>query len=743
MKDAQKPDHVSLTTIVNRLREGQYVIPDFQREFEWKPWDIRELMRSIFLDYYIGSLLLWKGTPESFEALACESLYGFRGERHDTRYIVLDGQQRLTAMYYAFLAPDVPAPSRQNRFLYFIRVDNFMDEVYEEAFDYDWTRRGVSLLANETAQFENHMFPLAVVGKAGSAFAFWVRDYEQHWQRREAEARDRGDVTTARAAGRHAMNAHEFGKHLEGISQQYQISYIELDQNIEIEKVCDIFTQINSRGIRLDVFDLINALLKPKGLQLKHLWRDAAPKLDFVDTERMNVYILQVMSILSQAYCSPKYLYYLLPGQEKKVRESDGSLRAETLVPDIDAFKQRWHEAVDALVRTIDCLRHPQMYGAISSHYLPYVSILPAFAASLASIRALPADRQLDANRKLQHWYWASVFMNRYSGAVESTSARDFLDLKSWFLDDKAEPSFIDDLKTRFRNLDMRRETKRGTSVYNGIFNLLVLNGARDWTSGAVPQYGDLGDHHIVPKSWANGRTLGTSIDTILNRTPLTTDTARKVINDWLPNKYLPELVAASGEATVRATLETHFISPAAFDILLRNPFEAPDFEAFVAERQRTFREAIEYLLVKDRLDLAPPLRELNARIEVIELALRTLICNALAGDPAQLPPHVRTKVEERVQADLKRNPGLDVGHYETLDGKLEYADLRELQDTLVNKALWPHFADRFANKELLVNRFGQLAGLRNAIRHSRQVDEVTRMDGEAAVLWFEQVLAT
>ena len=262
MKDAQKPDHVSLTTIVNRLREGQYVIPDFQREFEWKPWDIRELMRSIFLDYYIGSLLLWKGTRESFEALACEPLYGYRGDE-DRRHIVLDGQQRLTAMYYAFLAPDVPAPGRQNRFLYFIRVDRFMDEVYEEAFDYDWTRRGVSLLEDETAQFENHIFPLAVMGNGGSAFAFWVRDYELYWQRREAEDSKAGDAPAARVAARHAKNAHEFSKHLEGISQQYQISYIELDQDIEIEKVCDIFTQINSRGIRLDVFDLINALLKP------------------------------------------------------------------------------------------------------------------------------------------------------------------------------------------------------------------------------------------------------------------------------------------------------------------------------------------------------------------------------------------------------------------------------------------------------------------------------------------------
>ena len=147
MRDAQKPDHVSLTTLIARLREGRYVIPDFQREFEWKPWDIRELMRSIFLDYYIGSLLLWKGKSESFDALACEPLYGFEGKGEPT-HIVLDGQQRLTAMYYAFMAPDISAPARQNRFLYFIRVDQFMEEVYDQAFDYDWTRRGVNLLGS-------------------------------------------------------------------------------------------------------------------------------------------------------------------------------------------------------------------------------------------------------------------------------------------------------------------------------------------------------------------------------------------------------------------------------------------------------------------------------------------------------------------------------------------------------------------------------------------------------------------
>jgi hypothetical protein len=739
MKDAQKPDHVSLTTLIGRLKEGKFVIPDFQREFEWKPWDIRDLIRSIFLDYYIGSLLLWKGKPENFSALVCEPLYGYHGSGEPV-HIVLDGQQRLTAMHYVFLAPNTNLPNRSNRYLYFIRVDRFMEESYDDAFEYEWTSRGVNLLASQEEQFESHIFPVSIIGEDGWALPNWVQGYESHWRAKATEARDLQNEVAAQQAEQNALNAHAFGEHLRAITQQYQIAYIELDRDLEIDKVCDIFTQINSKGIRLDVFDLINALLKPKGLQLKQLWRDAKPRLEFVESERMNVYLLQVMSILCQGYCSPKYLYFLLPGQEKTVRDRDGSFRKEVLVPDIADFERRWHESVDAIERAISLLRHPQEFGAISSNYLPYVSILPAFSALQSTIRDLPAAQQLDAQRKLRHWYWASVFNNRYSGSVESTSARDYLDVKAWFEDDAFEPSLIAEFRAHFRTLDLRKENKRGTSVYNGIFNLLVLRGARDWMTGNVPQYGDLDDHHIVPKSWGKENGLASSIDTILNRTPLTADTNRNVIHDDLPNQYLPELIEASGESRVRATLESHFISPAAFAILQRDPFTTADFEAFLAERQRTLQDAIEDLLVKERLDLPPQLRELDAQIEQVELALRQSIYTALEGDAAQLPPHIALRIDERIQSAARRNAALDINHYSSFAGKLEYADLRELEATITSRALWARFEARFVNKETLIKRFGQLAELRNGIRHSRSVNEVTSMEGEAAILWFQQV---
>ena len=190
-------------------------------------------------------------------------------------------------------------------------------------------------------------------------------------------------------------------------------------------------------------------------------------------------------------------------------------------------------------------------------------------------------------------------------------------------------------------------------------------------------------------------------------------------------------------------TLESHFISPAALTILLRDPFTPSDYDTFLTERQRTLLEAIEDLLVKKRLDLSPQLRDLDVHIEAIELALRNLICEALTGEAGQLPPHVYQKIEERTQSALRKNPALDAEQYATLAGKLEYADLRELQDTVTNRDISPLFGLLCSNKETLFKHFGQLADLRNGIRHSRTVDEVTRKEGEAAVLWFEQVLDT
>ena len=74
------------------------------------------------------------------------------------------------------------------------------------------------------------------------------RAYVDYWEEIFKEAKEVSDSKLAIIASRNIENAKSFGDHLRSILQGYQIAYIELDQELELDKVCDIFTQINSRG---------------------------------------------------------------------------------------------------------------------------------------------------------------------------------------------------------------------------------------------------------------------------------------------------------------------------------------------------------------------------------------------------------------------------------------------------------------------------------------------------------------
>jgi len=261
--------------------------------------------------------------------------------------------------------------------------------------------------------------------------------------------------------------------------------------------------------------------------------------------------------------------------------------------------------------------------------------------------------------------------------------------------------------------------------------------------SGNIPLPEELDDHHIIPASWGSKHLSDKKkINTILNRTPLTAETNRVIIRDRLPNEYLPEWFADSGRETVEGILRSHFISAEAVDVLLRDPFTPEDFDEFTDARQRTIRAAIESLLVKERLDLDPSLRELDANVEQIELQLRGLVGERIEDDFSLLPGAVQNDVMERITRAVRKNAALDMADYQTLQQRLEYFDLRELQTVIVSKSLWTRFDDDFKNKNALGVKFDQIAELRNSLRHSRTVTDIVRKEGEAAIAWFDQVLS-
>lgn len=140
--------------------------------------------------------------------------------------------------------------------------------------------------------------------------------------------------------------------------------------------------KLTAAEFALTFFDLINALLRPQGLQLRHMWRESSRRLSFRKHGQDEYLYLASDVHLAPGLLFPKYLYYLLPGQERQVRGADGSLRKEVLVADVKDFERRWEKAVDSLERAIGILHAKWSLEQSSRSICLMFQILPAFASA-------------------------------------------------------------------------------------------------------------------------------------------------------------------------------------------------------------------------------------------------------------------------------------------------------------------------------------------------------------------------
>ncbi len=80
--------------IVARSVKHNWSIPEFQRGFVWKATQVRDLAESLWLDYPIGSLLLWNSGDGTEPRLASDA--------QAPALWVVDGQQRTAALCILF-----------------------------------------------------------------------------------------------------------------------------------------------------------------------------------------------------------------------------------------------------------------------------------------------------------------------------------------------------------------------------------------------------------------------------------------------------------------------------------------------------------------------------------------------------------------------------------------------------------------------------------------------------------------
>lgn len=588
---AEDPGKASIGTLMKAIHEGQYVIPHFQRGYEWQPSMVSDLFESILQDYFTGMLLFWELDAQRVREQIWDPVWGAKNGTNPQKAI-LDGQQRLSSLYYAIHNPDKEFPTRKTFYRWFLDLDKCLNEEFDEAvyYRYSYQHHPLEELKQRKEEWiEKGGVPLALLSDppylTSQEFGQWLESYVRDRQRRGTIP----DTISALSVS-----------HLIHRILNYEFITTTLSKDRDVHDICNIFARINQKGMRLSTFDLMNAFLYPHGIRLRKRWEALKnSKLKSVD-RNMHEYVLKLISLHVQGYCSSKYIYNLIPGETTTKKTTAGTMEEVVLVESKDDFETLWKRACryaeKARERIMNVGNHD--FGAIKSKFIPNTTIVPVLGAVLWEAQRHP--HRPDFNQALVQWYWSATLSGDYSGSSDTIMAKDFRDWQRWFRDGTPveRSSRVDEIFIE-NELDLRTTT-RG-SQYNAILCMLALNGAKDFFTGRPLAMGEfveerINDHHIFPAGVegidpAKRTTFKEYRDSILNRTLLLDDTNKHKISNKRPSVYLRGMFDAGSvksRAELEALMEDHLISPAALDCMFDD-----DFDGFIREREKRLKAYI------------------------------------------------------------------------------------------------------------------------------------------------------
>jgi hypothetical protein len=489
-----------------------------------------------------------------------------------------------------------------------------------------------------------------------------------------------------------------------------------LERSLTYDEVTEIFVRVNSLGAKLRSSDLALAQITAK-------WRGA----------------LGVFQDFERRCAKDGFEVDLSVHLKNLVVFATGQSRFQTVggIPR-DALETAWRDCRRGMEFAISFLKSNLNIDSPALLSSPFLLVTTAYFGHLRGYDITP-----EASARFRYWALTANAKGRYSrGSSETLLDQDLATLR----DGGDATALVDRLRQQVGRLDVSPSELIGRNQRSALFKTMFLafreGQARDWHSDLVIALDHSGAqhrlqfHHIFPKALLrkSGRT-GREADDIANLAFISGRTNQR-ISDAPPSVYINKLREAVGDIVLEAQC-----IPVEDDLL-----ETANYDRFLVARRELIADRLNAFLGADDAgasspNVDPQLRDLDTRIERVELGLRKIIADALDGDLSLVPQHVAQKVQERMTAAARRLPGGTLPQAATLTDRLAYYDLRELQDVVTSKALWPSFEPLFATKEGFNNRCGQLAELRNTIRHSRPLDAVTRKDGEAALHWFVKAM--
>ncbi|MDT4952798.1 MAG: hypothetical protein QOJ02_936 [Acidobacteriota bacterium] len=524
-----------IETLLTWVKSGEIAIPEIQRPFVWEATKVRNLLDSLYQGYPVGYLVSWRnptvklkdGTPSA-------------GKR-----ILIDGQQRVTALMAALLAREVLTK------------------------DYETVRIRIAFHPLEE-KFE-------VSNPAIRKNSAWIPDVSEIFSP-DAKLLQ---ITRAYATANPGVDEDALFGTLEKLRKiiNNHVGVIELAEDLDIETVTEIFIRVNSAGAPLSQADFAMSKIAANesygGNQLRkaidyfcHLAiapefygriekgdpafavSEFFPKMKWLKNVNDDIHDPSYTDMLRVAFTSEfrrgklQDLVALLSGRNFETKQYEEAVAEDAfnrLKQGVLNFINQTHfERLVMIVRSAGFISRDLM-GAQNAVNFAYILYLRGRA------EGTPAA---EIERMVRRWYVMSLLTQRYSGNPESTFDFDIRQVEARGLEAYTSAVIDAELSESFWStlLPQQMETSSGSSPYFLVFQAAQVKMgdegflSRDITvQDLILNRSDV--HHLFPRNYLKRQGLSRGRYNQIANYALAQSEINIAIGDKAPSVYFSELL--------------------------------------------------------------------------------------------------------------------------------------------------------------------------------------------------------
>jgi len=523
-----------IETLLTWVKSGEIAIPEIQRPFVWDATKVRNLLDSLYRGYPVGYLISWRNPTVRLKD----------GTASAGKRILIDGQQRVTALMAALLGREVLTK------------------------DYETVRIRIAFHPQEE-KFE-------VANPAIRKDAAWIDDVAAIF----APEAKLLQITKAYTQANPAIDEDRVFAAFENLRKiiNNHVGVIELDGDLDIETVTEIFIRVNSAGAELSQADFAmskisvnetyggNLLRKaidyfchmavaPEFLQIIEKGDKAFAASEFLPQMRWlkdtndDIYDPTYTDMLRVAFTSEfgrgklQDLVALLSGRNFETKQYEEAIAEESfgrLKQGILAFISKTHfDRLTMILRSAGFVTSDLIGGrnAVNFAYILYLR---------GRAEKVPAA---DLERLVRRWYAMSILRGRYSGSPETAFDFDIRQVEARGLTSYVEAVIENELPESSWTgmLPQLMDTSSGQSPYFLAYQAAQVKlGDKGFLSRDITVLDLLLNrsdvHHVFPKKHLKAQGLSRGRYNQIANFVLAQSEINIAIGDKSPERYFGEL---------------------------------------------------------------------------------------------------------------------------------------------------------------------------------------------------------